>query len=228
MNTSSERLSAVGLAVALGLFLSACGGGDAEAGGEPGGAPPSAEVSPEAGGDGGESESAESSESASPTPVPASSEGPAQNWPEPEIPDAMYEESEEGALAALQYWFEVDLYMQLTGESEPFEHASDVDCQICSGRIGQFEKLYLEDEGWHVADGAVVEDEIVSSVSAAREVSIIFTIHEGPFVEFSVDGQEQASGGEERLSGVEAVLGFDRSRWRVTELYFPDDPGVEN
>src|SRR5690625_5138289 len=34
-------------------------------------------------------------------PIPASSEGPAQNWPEPEIPEEIYEPTEEGAEALI-------------------------------------------------------------------------------------------------------------------------------
>lgn len=228
MNTSAGRLGAVGVLVVLGLAVSSCGGGDA--GAEPGGTdvePSAEEASPEGGGsdseqpsgDGGETEKPEPS----PTPVPASPDGPAENWPEPEVPDEIYEETEEGALAALKYWFEADLFMELTGDSAPFEGASDPGCEICAARIGQFQQLYEVDEGWHVTDGVVVEDAVVSSVSAEREVSIIFTVREGALSEFGADGELRAEGADETLAGVEGTLQFKNDQWQVRELYFPDE-----
>ncbi|GAA1149689.1 hypothetical protein GCM10009672_22580 [Nesterenkonia lutea] len=228
-----RRISVVSFAAVLGLSVTSCGGDDA--GAEPNATdvePSAGETSPEGGsadpeepsGEGGAAEDPEPS----PSPVPASSDGPAENWPEPEVPDEIYEETEEGALAALRYWFEADLYMELTGEPEPFELVSSADCQICGGRIGQFEKLYAKDGGWHLAEGAKVEDEIVSSVSENQQVSILFTIREGDFAEFSADGEQLVEGGEESLSGVEATLHYQGDRWRVLELYFPDDTTAEN
>lgn len=231
MNTSAGRLGVVSVAAVLGLVLSSCGGDDA--GAEPAGADaePSAEQpSPDGGvsepeqssGDGDETEEPESS----PTPVPASSDGPAQNWPEPEVPDEIYEETEEGALAALRYWFEADLYMELTGDSVPFESASDSGCEICDARIGQFQHLYDVEEGWHVTEGASVVDPVVSTVSQENEVSIIFTIREGELSEFDRDGQLRVEGTENALSGLEALLRFQNDRWQVRELYFPDEVGA--
>ncbi len=233
MNTSSGGLSAVGLAVVLVLSVSSCGGEDA--GAEPDGTsdePSAGETAPEGGSSGseepsGEGGAAEDPES-SPTPVPASSDGPAENWPEPEIPEEIYEETEEGALAALRYWFEADLHMELTGDSEAFERVSSTDCQICAGRVGQFEQLYAEDEGWHVAEGAGVEDEVVSGISDARQVSVLFTIREGAFSEFGADGEKRSEAGEESLPGVEAVLEFKGELWQVVELYFPNDATVDD
>jgi len=217
MNTSSERISAVGLAVALGLFLSACGGGDAKAGGDPGGTRPSAEVSAEPGGDGGESQSAEPSESASPTPVPASSEGPAQNWPEPEVPDAIYEESEDGALAALQYWFEAITYLQLTGDYGPIDGVSAPDCETCDNKISQFYDLYEVEDGWYAAEGASSTGELVSQITDDGHASILFELVEGGYSVYGPDGEDLGSV-ESEVYDAEASLYFDAEKWWISEL----------
>ncbi|GAA1119988.1 DUF6318 family protein [Nesterenkonia jeotgali] len=233
MNTSARRLGAVGLAVTLSFALSSCGGEDA--GDEPDGAagePSPVESSAAAGatdasGPSG-AEGSDPSPESSPTPVAASSDGPAENWPEPEVPDEIYEETREGALAALEYWFEAATYMQLTGDSAAFESASESDCEICAARIGQFQQLYDVDEGWHVTEGASIEDPVASSVSEENEVSIIFTIREGELLEFDADGELRVEGAEESLAGLEALLQFQSDRWQVLELYFPDEVGAEN
>ncbi|MGJ9405511.1 DUF6318 family protein [Nesterenkonia aurantiaca] len=233
MNTSAGRLCVVSAVLFLGCLLSSCGGNDA--GPELGGSnaePSTEEASPEGGasepeqpgGDGDETEDPEPS----PTPVPASSDGPAQNWPEPEVPAEIYEETEEGALAALEYWFEADLFMELTGDSGPFDRASDSGCQICGARIGQFQQLYEVDEGWHVTDGAVVEDAVTSRVTADGQVSIIFAIREGQLFEFDADGVLRSEGAEDALSGLEAMLEFQDGLWQVREVYFPDEVGTSS
>lgn len=92
-----------------------------------------------------------------PEPVPASSEGPAENWPEPEIPDEIYEPTEEGAEALIQYWFDARHHARITGDVEPWSYISHEDCGVCSGMIEAVEEAHPD--GWYVEDS----DEILES-----------------------------------------------------------------
>jgi len=220
MNTSSGRLSVVGLAVVLGFFVGACGGGDAEAGGDPGESPSPTEVSAEPGSGDGESGSApaEPSESESPAPVPASSEGPAQNWPEPEIPDAIYEESEDGALAALQYWFEAITYLQLTGDSDPVELTTGADCDVCVSRIDRYLDLYEREEGWYRADGTSATNEMSTVLEGGDAVAILFDIEDGEFEVFDSSGETIGITPAQSYQNAQATLRYRDDIWLIDEL----------
>lgn len=226
MNTSSGRLSVVGLAVVLGFFVGACGGGDAEAGGDPGEGPSPTEASAEPGSGDGESESApaEPSESESPAPVPASSEGPAQNWPEPEIPDAIYEESEDGALAALQYWFDTSTYLQLTGDPGPFEAISLPDCVICQRTTEQFDEVYNVESAWHVTENSSIENPLASTITSERDISILFDLSESPAEVYDASGERVLDYPGDVLEA-EASLTFREDSWLIEEVAFFSDDG---
>src|SRR5699024_7528270 len=50
--------------------------------------------------------------------IPASADGPAQNVPEPNLPAVATENTEEGAKATLEYFWEAEAYASLTGETD--------------------------------------------------------------------------------------------------------------
>ena len=219
MNTSAGRLGVVSVAAVLGLVLSSCGGDDA--GAEPSGEQPSSDggvSEPEqSSGDGSETEEPESS----PTPIPASSDGPAQNWPEPEVPDEIYEETEEGALAALRYWFEAITYLQLTGEYGPVDAVSAPDCETCNNKIAQFYDLYEVEQGWYVAEGASAEDELVSEITDDARVGILFELVEGGYTVYDSNSEELGSV-EGRTFDAEATLRYDGEEWTVLQIDIPE------
>lgn len=228
MDTSAVRLGVLGVVVVLGLATSSCGGDDA--GAEPGGTDvePSAEqTSPEGGAADPEEPSGEGGEEpdSSPTPVPASSDGPAENWPAPEVPDEIYEETEEGALAALKYWFETATYLQLTGKSEPLKKLSGFDCVMCAQRALQAKQVYEEDEGWFTTSGVEVLDPIVSSITGDGEVSVLFKLNESATQRFNADGTTAAEVGDAEIPGMEAILRYGGDHWEVVEIYLPDAQG---
>ncbi|EXF25901.1 hypothetical protein BG28_09960 [Nesterenkonia sp. AN1] len=212
----------------LGCLLSSCGGNDA--GPELGGSnaePSTEEASPEGGasepeqpgGDGDETGDPEPA----PTPVPASSDGPAQNWPEPEIPAEIYEETEEGALAALQYWFDTATYLQLTGDPGPFDSMSSSDCVVCGRTTEQFEEVYSSVGAWHVAGRSVVQDPIASSITNDREIGVLFILSESPAQVYESSGEQVLDHPGDDLEA-EASLVFGSDSWQVDEVaFFPDE-----
>lgn len=226
MDTSAGRLGVVVGAVILGFAVSSCGGDDVAA--EPRGAdvePSAEETSPEdgspdaeqPGGDGSEAEVPEPS----PTPVPASSDGPAENWPEPEVPDEIYEETEEGALAALRYWFDAATYLQLTGDIAPVDTVSASDCETCNNKIDQFYDLYEVEGGWYVAEGVTTTDEIVSSITTEGNAGILFTLVEGGYSAYDNSGNSLGEVTRETYAA-EASLAHDGAQWWVRELSITD------
>ncbi len=108
-------------------------------------------------------EDSEVNDSDDTTPVPASSEGPAQNWPVPDPPDEIYDPTEEGAEAALRYWWELRVYARNTGDTEPLEEFSDEACEVCDSQVGYVVEMY--EQGWFVQD----EDLVVESWARPME-----------------------------------------------------------
>lgn len=222
MNTSAGRLGVVSVAVVLGLVLSSCGGDDggAELGGA-GGEPSPEQTSSESGASGqeqpGGGEGGTEEPEASPTPVPASSDGPAENWPEPEVPDAIYEETEEGALAALEYWFEAITYLQLTGDFEPVAAVSAPDCELCDSTIAQFYDLYAVEGGWYEAEGTTTEDELVSSVTPDGHAGVLFSLVEGGYTAYGPEGGTLGII-QTRTYDAEASVYFDGDQWWIAKL----------
>ena len=222
MNTSAGGLSAVGLAVVIGLSVNSCGGAD---GGEE---LDGASVESTAGETGPEDRPSDSEEprgegsetenpQPSPTPVPASSDGPAENWPKPEVPDQIYEETEEGALATLRYWFDAINYLQLTGDYGPVDEVSAPDCEMCNDTIAQYFDLYEVENGWYVARGARTQDELVSGVTDDGHASVLFTLVEGGYEAHGAEGQILGAA-EEGSFGAEAFVYFDDNQWWLSKL----------
>lgn len=109
-----------GVAVAVGLALSACTG-----------------TTPDPDGTG--SPSGEPTASASPTPsVPA----------KPERPAAMERDDAEGAAAAAEYFIELYPYVMATGDTEEFEAMSHMACGFCEDALEQAERIRSRNDTW--------------------------------------------------------------------------------
>src|SRR5690625_3839390 len=107
----------------------------------------------------------ETTDASSPEPteyVPASAEGPAQNVPEPRLPAVTTEDSEEGAIAALQYFWEAELYASLTGNSEPLIVVSSDECAFCTESIEGWPRNY--ERGYWSAMHGEIEVEVTEVV----------------------------------------------------------------
>ncbi|MBB5849500.1 hypothetical protein HDA33_002064 [Micrococcus endophyticus] len=170
-----HRLTQVGaLGAGLALLLTACGGGSEPAessSSTPAGSSsssaeattpsPSGESSPTTSpsGSAGSTAAAGSSGSGGAY-VPASAEGPAQNVPKPEMPAVMKEETQEGAEAAVEYWWAALDYMDQTGDSTVFDTVSATDCQFCAYRSNSMNGFY-ETGGWSTG----VESEVHSQIA---------------------------------------------------------------
>ena len=126
--------TAVGGLVLMGLLLTGCGTDDDVAA-----TPPSSSASSAA------ATSAEPSPDATPADyVPASLDGPAQNVPEPVMPDLAKEESREGAQAFLDYWSDAMWYANQTGNTTYIREIVSEACEVCNDQFAVIEDVYAE------------------------------------------------------------------------------------
>ncbi|WP_188683288.1 DUF6318 family protein [Nesterenkonia cremea] len=169
---------------------------------------------------GGEGAAGEAEE---PEPLPASSEGPAENWPEPEVPEEASEQTEEGVEAALQYWFETRQYARNTGDTAPLEAASTANCALCAQQVERVEEAY--ENGWYVQEEDVVHQAFLT-LDGDDVASGLFTLNQGAYAGYwdgELVGEVEAL--EERPWTV--ALAYVDGRWLVADLLFAGDDGDE-
>lgn len=233
-----RRLPLMGVALAGALLLSACGGspeGDSQAGPEEPSA--SASSSETDDGDSGEESSSAgepsegsgddgSSEESSGEPVPASSEGPAQNVPVPEAPAQLTEESEEGAEAALKYWWELDAYTRNTGDTDPLKAISGEDCTFCINRVNRVIKTYDQGDWWKQKPHEIARVGLTNQGDGTFKG--LFEINEGSFTAYYDTAEAEPVEGEEGQSWG-ALLKYDGEHWVVRNLSsLPDESNTED
>ncbi|OSM43070.1 DUF6318 family protein [Nesterenkonia sp. PF2B19] len=148
--------------------------------------------------------------------MPASSAGPAENWPEPEVPDEVYEETEEGALAALESWFEARHYLQLTGDDGPLWDLSSQDCEHCTNVADRLTEAYESGDRWYDAESTTI-DSPYAREAADGVYTILLDVHEGEFTFYEV-GQVLGEGGGKHYDVSEAILVYEDGSWLVREL----------
>jgi hypothetical protein len=66
-----------------------------------------------------------------PKPIPASSTGPAKNWPVPVMPDAATKKTEAGIKAFTEHYYELLEYTITTNESKNLRKITDPSCDAC-------------------------------------------------------------------------------------------------
>ncbi|WP_225973147.1 DUF6318 family protein [Nesterenkonia natronophila] len=167
------------------------------------------ESSPEGGEDGPGDGAAEASD---PTPVPASSEGPAQDWPAPEPPEEIYAPTEEGAEALLQYWFDARHYARITGETAPLEEVSHEDCEMCRAELELVRDVFAND-GWYVSDSDVVKD-IHVRLESSKIASGLFILKESKF-EYYWNQEKQGISRHNKVGAYQFKFRYVGDQWRV-------------
>ncbi|GAB3187575.1 hypothetical protein GCM10027061_04150 [Nesterenkonia suensis] len=206
------------LAALCGVALVGCGAGEEPD--ETTGA--AATVEPDDGADSAEAEGTEAAdesgeaEEAEPTPIPASSDGPAQNWPEPEVPDEIYEETPDGAIAVVEAWFEARNYLQLTGDDGPLWDVSSPECEYCEVVSERLVGVYESGDFWYVIEDSYIEDPLVSVIDDGR-ATVLIDIFEGKFAAYE-NGELYGKGGDHHYDLGEAVVEFTETGWQVHEL----------
>lgn len=226
------RWHAVGLS---GLFslLTACSGGVGAGEAQPTvlesppakESPSEAAVEEQAEEDSGDSPDAREREADDAEPIPASSDGPAENWPEPDIPEEIYEPTEEGAEALIQYWFEARHHARITGEVEVLEYVSKEECQLCKAEISRVTEAYPT--GWFVEDAAHRVHESYVREENDGVVSGLFRLEQGGFdVYWDGDLHREQQETSDDVFGLD--FRFEEQRWQVFAFSFIGDADEES
>lgn len=163
--------------------------------------------------------------------VPASADGPAQNVPEPRLPAVATENTEEGAQAALEYFWEAEAFASLTGQTTALISVSDDDCAFCDESIAGWSENY-EDGYWSVLHGDIEVDidRVDISPDTTGEKSsiahIFFRLTEPATDFYDRDGNHlDASFDVVEAQEWFAVLVFDATAqlWKIEWLGLEDD-----
>ncbi|MDS2171159.1 DUF6318 family protein [Nesterenkonia sp. CL21] len=213
---AQRRVGSLSMAVVCGMLLTGCGPSD-----EPEGPESTASTETDQVDEGSESgevtdEAAEAEPDPEPEPVPASSEGPAENWPEPEVPDEVYQETGDGAIAMLEHWVETRNYLQLTGDDEPMWEISSEDCELCQNVTERMTGVYATGDHWYESEGSSIDSAYATNVLDGRAY-VMFEFYEGRFVAYE-NGDELGQGGGSDFDLCEAALDYVDGRWLVQEI----------
>ncbi|WP_344717945.1 DUF6318 family protein [Nesterenkonia halobia] len=231
----ARRLPLLGAILAGVLLLSACGGSPEEEG-QAGSEEPSASASAGESADGGSGEDSPSGEGpegspSDPTsdsageggtggdgssePVPASSDGPAQNWPEPEAPEEITEKSEEGAEAALEYWWELYAYARNTGDTSSLVKMSMSTCDYCKARVEHTIGVYDQGGWWHQDEYEIKDMALVEQDDGSYKG--YFILGGGTFISYSEDSPTQAED-DSSVQRWGAKFAYADGRWVAEDL----------
>lgn len=233
---------AASLAAALALALTACGGGDpaptettttapassTQAADTPtatatatAGASPSTPDGGTAPSSGSESGSGPGSATASGPYVPASAEGPAQNVPKPVMPAVMKEETQEGAEAAVKYFWETVYYMQQTGDAGLEQEISGPTCKFCEHHKNSIMKLY-GDGGWMVSETVTIHSAITRPSKNGYTSTILLNMSKEEFFEKSGDEIAVSMSDSEDKAPWIAQSHYDKNlgHWTIAEMAY--------
>lgn len=161
--------------------------------------------------------------------IPASADGPAQNVPEPKLPAVATENTEEGAEASFQYFWEAEEFARLTGDTSPIALASSEDCDFCAESIEGWENSY-EDGYWTDIQGDLVAEttdvEIAKDDESGELVAhVYFQLHE-PATDFYDDegNRTESSFDAPEVRDWFALMQYDATaqRWQIDWLGLED------
>jgi hypothetical protein len=182
-----------GLAVVVGLTLSACTGST-----------PEPEVTATSSGD--------------PTPAVSASASPAPSVPtKPKRPEAMKRDDAQGAAAAAEYFIELYPYVMATGDTEEFEAMSHRACGFCDDALEDIAALQKKDHTYRGGDakGSVLK-------SYARDgVTGIYPLDMSVRQEVSTitdDAGSKVSSIKSSVSEVRVEVGRWKGSWVVVEI----------
>lgn len=105
----------------------------------------------------------------------ATADGPARNVPAPEKPDGLSQPDEDGARAALEYWWATYRYLELTGDAGYLEDASGSGCSSCGATQRYWTGLYREDH-WSTGSERTAEDITVETSEQGTDALLSFVV----------------------------------------------------
>lgn len=153
--------------------------------------------------------------------VPASEQGPARNVPKPVMPEAVKEDTPEGAEAAVKHWWDAVYYLQQTNDPEPLKAVSRPDCQFCASYIEAMTDVY-KSGGWHTGSKPAVESTLSQEIDGATSVTQLVTIADGRAFDSGgkVKPETVTTKEEKQPWGAIAVFDETKNQWTVAEISY--------
>lgn len=148
-------------------------------------------------------------------PVAASSEGPAQNWPKPPLPDEAREQSKAGAEAALTHWWEMVEYAKLTLKPDAIASHSTDDCLGCAKQAASVAAAVDEDV-WYT-DVDIEVDRVALTQKANDRYTGGVIVDSGAFEVFTEEGHYQTTPASNDQPWATEVI-YQNGRWKVSGL----------
>ncbi|MGO1886204.1 MAG: DUF6318 family protein, partial [Citricoccus sp.] len=141
------------------------------------------------------------------------------NVPMPEMPEAMKEPTEEGAGAAVEFWWEADNYLKATGDVAALDRASTGDCALCQSLTDRWAEIY-ELGGWAESGPAKVDVQFVKMNLDGEAATGSMVVSEAPGQIYQPNGELGSTG--EGTTDVpwtfSAVFDSDIGSWRIDDI----------
>lgn len=202
----TPKIAVVASFAAVALALSGCSTGNAE---EPTSSASTVEAAP----------SATSPKSVSPSASetdkyePASANGPAKNVPVPNLPATAKKNSEEGAAAFAEYYFELINYVIQTNDAEPLKKSTTRECEICGKSLIDPAGRAQISGKWQVGGEHIYE--VVDSYKSSSDKAIVTVRFEVESADFYIKPNELESSKDKRPSKVAGLGMTYDSGWKV-------------
>lgn len=136
------------------------------------------------------------------------------------MPEEMKEETEDGAKAAVQYWWDTMTYLQRTGDAEPLKAVSADACDFCHSYSKGISDWYAEG-GWHSGSKHVVNSAltgVLNDDNRVREVTILLEM--GASISYRPDGTVDRDQSSDARSDVPFITDVqydpEAGHWRTT------------
>lgn len=231
-----RRTRALGVLLAGLLVLSACGGspegdGQSSSGGLSEPHSDSASSSDSATDDGEDNSGGEASDSSreatdgteddssddvgSGDPVPASAEGPAENWPEPQLPDKASQRTKQGAKAAVAHWWEMVEYAKLTLNPEMIAKHSTDDCAGCARQAASVIAAVKEEVWYTDVDIETGRSALAQQANDRYRGSVI--VDSAAFEVFTPEGHYQTTPASDNQTWAVELI-FQNGQWEMSQL----------
>lgn len=153
--------------------------------------------------------------------VPASTDGPAQNVPVPELPDAAREQTEEGAEATLKYWWDALEYLYLTGDSSVLKDVSGDECLMCDNFLEVVPETYAND-GWYTLEEPFTISQVVIRDAEQDQMALFeYEVVQPKSQYFDSEGSLDSDRSIERsLEKIHTLVSYsaENNHWLVNEL----------
>lgn len=151
--------------------------------------------------------------------VPASADEPAQNVPKPVMPAGNSEDTEEGAEATVEYWWEAQWYLENVGDGDLVREISAESCSICREQVEHYEHAYSNNVWYHMEQHSIHSISIIPKGDAKVAAAVTMDLSEQ--ISYADDGSAPVVTDAEEDQLVRFDLQYLEGRWIVISIERP-------